>query len=104
MPLTSARDAGRGGAGRITRRAGAGPDPVLKDVMAERYYFRLSSDGETIEDETGVLAASVAHAEAEALALIEEFRKAGELPEDGAGWRMEIHDGSGTVLRTLRLS
>ncbi|MEE7503274.1 DUF6894 family protein [Methylobacterium sp. C33D] len=72
--------------------------------MAERYYFRLRSDGETIEDETGVLAASPAHAEAEALALIEEFRMAGELPDAAAGWRMEIRDGSGTVLRTLRVS
>lgn len=72
--------------------------------MAERYYFRLRSDGETIEDETGVLAASVAHAEAEALVLIEELRKSGELPDAAAGWRMEIHDANGTVLRTLPLS
>jgi hypothetical protein len=84
--------------------AGAGGGPELKAVMAERYYFRLRSDGETIEDETGVLAASVAHAEAEALVLIEEFRKAGELPDAAAGWRMEIHDANGTVLRTLPLS
>ncbi|MDE4913904.1 MULTISPECIES: hypothetical protein [unclassified Methylobacterium] len=72
--------------------------------MAERYYFRLSSDGETIEDEVGVLAASIAQAEAEALVLIEEFRRAGDLPDAGEGWRMEIHDGAGTVLRTLQLS
>jgi hypothetical protein len=72
--------------------------------MAERYYFRLSRDGETIEDEAGVPAASLAHAEAEALVLIEEFRRSGELPDAAAGWRMEIHDGNGTVLRTLQLS
>lgn len=72
--------------------------------MAERATIRLRSDGETIEDETGVLAASVAHAEAEALVLIDEFRKAGELPDAAAGWRMEIHDADGTVLRTLPLS
>ena len=72
--------------------------------MAERYYFRLSSDGETIEDETGVVAESIAHAQAEALTLIAVFRRSGELPDAASGWRMEIHDGSGTVLRTLQLA
>lgn len=71
--------------------------------MAERYFFRLVGAGETIEDATGVLAESVAHAEAEAVTLIAEFRDNGDLPDAAGRWRMEIHDADGVVLRTLQL-
>jgi hypothetical protein len=76
---------------------------VRQDAMVERYYFRLVGDGETIEDETGVLAGSIAQAEAEAVTLIAEFRDNGELPDAAERWRIEIHDENGVVLRVFQL-
>jgi hypothetical protein len=86
------------------RRRGRESAQGRQDLMAERYYFRLRSDDETIEDETGVMAESVAQAEAEALTLIDEFRRADALPDAAENWRLEIHDAAGAVLRTLHLA
>jgi hypothetical protein len=82
---------------------GLDADRVRQDVMAERFYFHLVRAGETIEDETGVLAESLAHAEAEAMKLIAEFRADGDLPDPAERWHMEIHDANGVLLRTLQL-
>jgi hypothetical protein len=71
--------------------------------MAKRYHFRLIGPDENIEDEEGVLAASIDQAEAEAVQLVAEMHARDELPDPSERWRLEIHDEDGVVLRSLQL-
>ena len=71
--------------------------------MPQRFYFRLVSAGEVIEDPIGSAALDLEEAHAEAVAAIEELRLEGELPEDAGDWHLEIRSASGVLLRSFQL-
>ncbi|TGD99891.1 hypothetical protein EU555_11580 [Methylobacterium nonmethylotrophicum] len=71
--------------------------------MPQRYFFNLVGPVRAIEDPTGVEADTPDQAEAEARAVIAEMRASGDLPELGPGWRLEIRDAAGRLVRSIPL-
>jgi len=71
--------------------------------MPQRYHFRLVCADATLEDPTGVEAASLEYAQEEVLAALAEMRASGELPEEVERWQLEIRSASGALLRSIRL-
>jgi hypothetical protein len=73
-------------------------------VMLVRYYFNLTDGDEMIRDEDGLELSDVQAAVASALKAIAELRA--EDPsssQEWQGWRLEIVDESGHILKSVPL-
>jgi uncharacterized protein DUF6894 len=72
--------------------------------MASRYYFNLTDGDEVIHDEHGIEVPDIREALIHAFAAIEELREeAACLVGEWQGWRLDIMDGSGSLIHSLSL-
>jgi hypothetical protein len=84
--------------------ARAAKEELAQGAMPVRCYFHLVSEYGTIPDETGVEAADLDIARAEALRAIEEMRaEQGHGVENWAGWRLDVVDASRQILTSIPL-
>ena len=72
--------------------------------MPQRFYFRLVSAQDIMEDPVGALAEDIEEALAEALSAIDELRRQGDLPDRTGAWHLEIRSESGVLLRSIELA
>lgn len=72
--------------------------------MTSRYYFNLTDGNQIICDDEGLLLADINAVVGYAFKVIEELRAVAPSPsEEWLGWRMEITNGTGDVVRVIPL-
>lgn len=71
--------------------------------MPQRYFFHLVNCTHQIIDSVGVDVSNAARARGEAVAVIEEMKKEGDLPDDLSGWNLEVRTQAGELVHLIPL-
>jgi hypothetical protein len=71
--------------------------------MPQRYFFHLVNCTHQIIDSVGVDVSNAARARGEAVAVIEEMKNEGDLPDDLSGWNLEVRTGTGELVHLIPL-
>ena len=72
--------------------------------MLSRYYFNLTDGHNVIPDEIGIEVSDDRAALIQAFEAVEELRgETDTSPDEWAGWRLNIMDGSGRLVHSLAL-
>lgn len=71
--------------------------------MPQRYFFHLVNCTDQIIDTVGVDVSNAARVRGEAVAVIEEMKNEGDLPDDLSGWNLEVRTETGELVHLIPL-